>query len=274
MSLLRHHLGNGYFGGWVAPRPDHFQVKYKPAVSTTPDTFEIPGVVTSVPCIDQGQEGSCTGHGSAGVVMAEQYAQGETVVIPSRAMIYYNARIPEGTTDQDSGASVADAVAGVAKYGVCTDVEFPYIAGDFNQAPSKDNYTEADQQKALQTQAVDTDDVFATLASGHAVVDGMTVYSSFMSDAVAATGIVPFPKKGESPEGGHCTWRLGYNRTDAPWTSPSGLVYPPETVGSRNSWRMPDGTWWGVNGCYFLPIKFWTEGLVSDSHVVLKLGAE
>src|SRR6202012_3347499 len=109
-------------------------------------TFEIPGVVTAVPCIDQGQEGSCTGHGTAGVVMAEQYAQGETVVIPSRAMIYYNARIPEGTTDQDAGASVADAVAGVAKYGVCTDDEFPYVVGDFNVAPSQENYTEADQQ--------------------------------------------------------------------------------------------------------------------------------
>jgi hypothetical protein len=84
---------------------------------------------------------------------------------------------------------------------------------------------------------------------------------------------VPFPTSSDQPVGGHCTWRLGFNMTDEPWTSPSGLVYPPRTKAARNSWVNPDGTVWGASGNYFLPQKYFDEGLTSDAWVVRRTGA-
>jgi hypothetical protein len=271
---MNHHLGNGFFGGWTPPKPDHLRAEYLPTVtrSSVPDTFELPGVAT-IPKINQGQQGACTGHGTDGVLMYDEQKQGLPLVIRSRAMIYYDARIPEGTTGQDAGASVADAVDGVVKYGTCTDQEFPYNDQVFDVAPSDENYAEAAEQEARLTETVSVADVDRALVEGYAVVDGMTVYESMMSAQVASTGVVPFPKRGDQPAGGHCTWTFGYNNTDEPWTSPSGLVYPPFVKAKRNSWQMPDGTWWGDQGNFFLPLKFWTEGLVTDAHIVRRLDA-
>lgn len=274
--MARHHLGGGFFGGWNPQRPDHRDHQFLPTVAAqnVPDMFELPGVVKSIPKINQGLQGSCTGHGTAGVVMYDQYKQGEKVVIPARAMIYYDARIPEGTTASDSGATVRDAVAGVVKYGVCPDDEFPYNDEVYNVAPSPQDYADATKQEALVYESVSWPHLNAALASGYPLVGGQTVYASMMTAQVAATGTVPFPGRGDQPIGGHCTWRFGYNSTDTAWRSPSGLTYPPRTRAYRNSWMNADGSWWGDQGNYFLPEKFDAEGLTSDFWVVRRIGVK
>ena len=274
MPNKNHHLGDGHYGGWRPQRPDYRDRKFTPTVDLNkiPEQFELPGIA-SIPKLNQGSQGSCTGHGTAGVVMYDQYKENEPVVVPARAMIYYDARIPEGTTGEDAGAQVRDAVGGVAKYGVCPDSEFPYNDQVWNVAPTEQDYQDATKQEALVYEAVEYPHINAAIASGFPVVDGMTVYSCFMSAEVAATGIVPFPKASDSVVGGHCTWRFGYNNTDERWTSPSGLKYPPHTKAARNSWQNPDGSWWGADGNYFLPQKYFDEGLTSDGWVIRRTGA-
>src|ERR1700744_423783 len=118
---IKHHLGNGFYGGWNPSRPDSRDLQFKVAAQTPhPHQYELPGVA-NIPLLNQGQQGSCEGHGRANIVMFDQQKQGQPIVIPSRAMIYYDARIPEGNTDVASGAQTRDMVAGLVKYGAATD---------------------------------------------------------------------------------------------------------------------------------------------------------
>lgn len=272
---VKHHLGNGFFGGWLPQRPDSrdFELDVSAVKDLVPPTFELPGVA-AIPCIDQGQQGSCTGHGGAGVLMYDHFKQGDAVVVPSRAMIYYDARIPEGTVNEDSGATIRDMVAGLVKYGACTDQQMPYDQYVFNQAPSQQDYADGKLDVALQYKAVRFPFIDAAIYAGYPVVDGMTVYSSMMTQEVAQTGIVPIPGNGDRVVGGHCTWTFGFNMTEEWWTSPSGLRYPPRTKAKRNSWRNPDGTWWGIGGAFFLPQFFWSRGLVTDCWVIDRVGPQ
>jgi C1A family cysteine protease len=268
--VTQHHLGSGHYGGWIPQRPDQRDYIHQPERGPVPRTFELPGV-DAVPKIDQGQQGSCTGHGTDGIVMFDLLAKGDAPVM-SRAMIYYDARIPEGTTGSDSGATVRDAVKGVVKYGVCTEAEFPYNDAVCDVTPSQQDYADASHDKALVYQAVHYPYLNATLASGLPFVFGFTVYDSFMSEKVAQTGVVPVPGHDEGVAGGHCVWCFGYNATDVKWTAPSGRVYPPRTKACRNSWRNADGSWWGDNGNFYLPQWYFDSDQCSDFWVINRVG--
>ena len=77
---------------------------------------------------------------------------------------------------------------------------------------------------------------------------GISVYTSFMSDEVARTGIVPMPGPDESMEGGHAILGVGYD------DSKKALIV-------RNSW----GTEWGLQGYFYLPYDYITiSDLASD----------
>ena len=88
------------------------------------------------------------------------------------------------------------------------------------------------------------------LASGFPFVFGFTVYSSFESEEVAQTGIVPMPDtENEQVLGGHAVLAVGYD--DA---SQCFIV--------RNSW----GSSWGDNGYFYMPYAYITNpNLASDA---------
>jgi C1A family cysteine protease len=86
------------------------------------------------------------------------------------------------------------------------------------------------------------------LASGFPIVGGFSVYSSFESDQVAKTGIVPMPAKNESQLGGHCVLIVGYDDAKQ-WF----II--------RNSWSDT----WGAQGYCYMPYAYWTNpSLASD----------
>lgn len=258
---------HGY--GWVRQRPDARDFEFLPSVAAHNLPTAVALDVSAIPVLDQGQQGSCTGHGTAGVVMFDQQAQGETVVVPSRAMIYYDARIPEGTTGQDSGAQVRDAVGGVVKYGVCPDSEFPYSDQVFDVAPSAQDYADATKQEALVYEAVQYPHLHAALASGFPFVFGFTVYESFESQACISTGIAPIPEPGERVLGGHCVWCWGSNMSyKDPYTTASGKTIPPRYKAIRNSW----GSGVGDGGDFYLPQALFDRGDCSDFWVVRRIG--
>ena len=255
---------SGY--GWLPQLPDHRDHEFLPSVPRhrLPDSLTLD--VTKIPVLDQGQQGSCTGHGTAGVVMFDQQKQGEQVVVPSREFIYYNARVYEGTQDQDSGAQVRDAVKVVAKLGVPPDSDFPYNDQVFNVRPPAQAYADATRQEALVYEAVAYGHVDQALASGFPVVFGFTVYESFESPEVAATGVVPIPQPGEQMIGGHCVWCWGYNSSYS--TMVAGM--PPRTKACRNSWS--DG--WGDGGNFYLPQAYFDAGLCSDFWTIRRIGPQ
>lgn len=254
--LLKHH-----HGGWIPQRPDMRDQLFAPPEGAIPTSHLLD--VTKLPKLDQGQQGSCTGHGPIGPVTFLQQAMKLKIVEPSPAFIYWNARVPEKTTDQDSGASVRDSVAGVAKWGVCPNTEFKYSDQVFNKKPSAKDFKDALLQQALVYQSVPNSGITGAIASGFPFVYGFTVYETFEGDEVAKTGVVPIPKKGESVLGGHCTYAFGYNTL-----ATESLGIPPKSVACRNSWG-PD---WGDGGNFYLPLWFWSEGQASDNWIIRKQG--
>lgn len=264
--LLVHH-----YGGWIPQNPDIRDRAFLPterpdAVAQTEYGLNIDGI----PRINQRQQGACTGHGPAGLVMYDQKVQGESIVIPSRSMIYYDARVPEHTTHEDAGAMVRDAVGGIAKYGVVPDSEFPYDDQVFDVAPSKQDYKDAKLQKALVYEAVQYPHLNTTIASGYPIVFGFTVYESFESDEVARTGVVPIPEPGEKVLGGHCVWMFGFNSR---YKAGGNDKFPPQTKACRNSWMDEGGDPWGDNGNFYLPQWYFSNNQASDFWVIRRIGA-
>lgn len=270
MNRWQLHPDHPFHGGWNPQRPDHRDREFLPTqgrleVQQTEFALDI----TGIPRMNQLKQGACTGHGGAGLVMYDQKTQGQSVVVPSRSMIYFDARIPEFTTDQDAGASVRDMVAGLVKYGVVPETEFPYDDQVCNRQPSQQVYNDAKQQEALVYEAVAHGHVNQAIASGFPVVFGFVVYESFMSDEVMKTGVVPIPERGEQVIGGHCVWTWGFNSA---YKNTGNNKIPPRTKACRNSWMDEGGTPWGDNGNFYLPQWYWNNQQASDHWVIRRVG--
>lgn len=186
---------------------------------------------------DQGQLGSCVGHGTEGAyrnLLAHEKAadfQG------SRLGVYYCARALEGTTKQDAGAQIRDGVKAIAQTGVMPESLWPYLVSKFATKPPAAAYTAAKKHLTVEYQAVDNADwdaIRGALFQNGNLIIGITVYASFESDAVAKNGKVPMPGKKEAVLGGHCMRAVGY-------TADALIV--------ANSWSPS----WGDKGFCYLP---------------------
>jgi C1A family cysteine protease len=189
---------------------------------------------------DQGDEGSCTANSGVGAERFFRATHGLPDFLGSRQFLYYATRSLEGSTGSDSGASIADTETAEQKFGVCMEATWPY-SKKLTAKPSTAAYKEALQHIVLakaplqQTQAA----LEACIAAKQPVHYGMTVYQSFESDAVAASGVVPMPKKRESALGGHALYLFDYDR-------PKKLFY------GQNSW----GTTWGQDKLCLFSIPY------------------
>jgi C1A family cysteine protease len=82
------------------------------------------------------------------------------------------------------------------------------------------------------------------------------VYSSFESEQVAKTGIVPMPEPAEQVMGGHCVVAVGYDN------STRNFII-------RNSW----GAGWGKGGYCMMPYEYLiTPQLASDFWTIQRDG--
>ena len=92
------------------------------------------------------------------------------------------------------------------------------------------------------------------LSDGCPFIFGFSVYESFESDAVAATGIVPMPGKTETCLGGHAVMAVGYDDSK-------------QWIIVRNSWG-PD---WGDKGYFYLPYAYITNNNLADDFWTIRL---
>ena len=186
------------------------------------------------PCYNQGNLGSCTANA---IVGSYQYLNPS--FMGSRLFQYYNERQIEGSVSTDSGATVSDSISAVKNYGLCRESEWNYNIQLFATKPPQPCYTNALSHRVKSAFSVEQTirSMKGHLASGYPFIVGIAVYSSFESQQVANTGIVPMPTSNDLFLGGHCVVVCGYNQLY--W-----IV--------RNSW----GTNWGVNGYFYLPIAY------------------
>lgn len=216
------------------------------------------------PVYDQLTLGSCTANALAGAMEFNQRKQGLPTWVPSRLFIYYQERFLEGTVSQDSGAEISDGVNVVNCNGVCREITWPYDVNRFASAPPEAAIAEAFNCQSVEAEALNNaniDDLKACLAGGEPFVFGFTVYESFESDAMAATGQMAMPFPAEKELGGHAVMAAGYD------DSMHAFII-------RNSWS-PD---WGLGGYFYMPYAFisdtsqcsdfWTIKLIKETSPV------
>jgi len=227
--------------GWKPQFPDYRDLKLTlkaDDVTSLPSKVDLRNLCPAV--YDQGDLGSCTANSIAGAYEFEKMKQKQPYFIPSRLFIYYNERVLEGTVKTDSGAQLRDGIKTVVKQGVCPETEWPYTK-NFKSKPSSKCYKDAKKNEVTQYLAVTqtANQLKGCLALGYPYVFGFTVYSSFMTEQVAQTGIMPMPSADDSVEGGHAVMAVGYDD--------SKQVYI-----IRNSW----GDGWGDKGYFYMPYAY------------------
>lgn len=200
------------------------------------------------PVVDQGQIGSCTANAIAGDFSFVNDPQTPM----SRLFIYWNERVMEGDPYQDGGAEIRDGMATLKNIGVCTEAMWPYQQGLLYQTPPPAAFQDAANRKAPNFFRLDNtnlESLKACLANGYPFVLGFTVYSSFESQQVEQTGIMPMPNlQYEQQLGGHAVLAVGYDDSKQ-----MALI--------RNSW----GTDWGQAGYFWMPYAYLTDPqLVAD----------
>ena len=212
------------------------------------------------PIWDQGQTGSCTGHGSTRAIAFARAKQSLPFVDLSRLFAYWNARVAEGTQWSDSGASVSDVIAAAQQFGAPPYTDLPTDPSLVTVQPSAQTFADALANKAILATRV----LGANPASfqyhfkhcigvlGLPVVFGFTVYESFESDAVASSGIMPVPGPSEQIVGGHCVVATAYD--DAA-----------KMVTCDNSWSDT----WGQAGRFQMPYEcIFDIDMASDFHAI------
>lgn len=204
------------------------------------------------PIYDQGDLGSCTAMALCGLIGYDNPA-----IKGSKLFVYYNERFLENDVEHDSGATLADGVISLQKYGVCQETLWPYIIDKFADRPSEICYKEALEHVALQVRNIKNDlkTMKASLANGWPFVVGFNVYSSFESAYVEKTGNVPMPSSTDKYLGGHAAVCVGYDNTKKAFIM-------------RNSW----GSDWGIKGYFYMPYAYLTSSkLTSDLWNIQKM---
>jgi C1A family cysteine protease len=248
--------------GW---RPSHPSMR-APILTLAEDETVLPPVEDLRPyCTphgDQGNIGQCTGAASVwGLLEYMREKQGEPYVRLSALFAYYNARLEEGSTDWDAGATIADVMDGIMKYGVCPEDMWPSDREDrVTVKPSQACYDAAIQFKGLMRREIaqTRGQIRAALSSGLPIIFGFDVSENFMGEQIELTGVMPMPHG--SIIGGHAVDVIGHGLTIP--SAPDNPYYP-----CRNSWEGP-GNPWGDHGDFYMPEKFILSGACSEFTVL------
>jgi C1A family cysteine protease len=231
---------------WKKDVPDNRDSLFAPAPSTViPPHVDLRPFCS--PVEDQGQIGSCTGNSIAGAIEFIDYKNNNKIDV-SRLFIYYQERVLEHDVKVDGGGLIRDGIKQCAKLGAPLESLWPYDVSKFAVKPTHEAYADAlNRRISSYHRIVGLEDALKCLAEGFPFVFGFTVYESFESNSVAATGIMPMPKANEKNLGGHAVLCVGYD------TATKRLIV-------RNSW----GPNWGQAGYFTMPFDYVTTPGMSD----------
>jgi C1A family cysteine protease len=235
---------------WKADKADSRDYKYQLTAKINPNVVDLRNYCSSIE--NQGNLGSCTGNAIAGAIELLNNRNGNPNDV-SRLFIYYYERLLLGTVNYDSGAYIRDGIKVTNKYGASLESYWPYDIKKYKQEPIVEAKNDALKRKVtLYERIIDFDGCIDALANGYPVVIGFYVYESFMSMAVAKTGIMPYPNiKREKLLGGHAVLLVGYNKNKKVFIA-------------RNSF----GTSWGDKGYFYMPFDVIKPNMSSDYWII------
>ena len=256
-SIFKKKKVTKYKYGWRRDLPDVRDYQYKVTRGVDlPQEVDLRREEFHV--VDQSTLGSCVGCGVANIHHAMQVIQNKPVhFYPSRLFIYYNARVLLGTVNYDSGATIRDGIKTIVKQGACKEEIWPYVISKYRCKPPSQCYENGLLNQAIVYESV-AQDLYSlkyTLSQGFPIVGGISIYSSFESDDVARTGMVPMPTlSNESLLGGHCVSFFGFSDKK-------------QCFIGMNSW----GEKWGDRGWFYIPYKYITNKKLAADFWVVKL---
>ncbi len=175
----------------------------------------------------------------------------------SPLFIYSMARQDDGTFPEDGGTHPRSVCKAAATYGVTQEADWPFDENNIGVAPTDSAKAKALSFKSLRYERVvlDPQHIQSAIWRGFTVVCGITVKSSFESQAVASDGMVPFPAPDEPVLGGHAIVLHGFDNNRKTLEGDYGMYH------CQNSW----GADWGENGHFWLPYKYvHSIGLTGD----------
>lgn len=179
-----------------------------------------------VPVLDQGQHGSCVGHGSTSAFWFAYLIAGGTVPDSGFSPTSLYALINGGW---DRGAVVSDAMDALIQQGVCTMKECPESVIFTRQIPASANETRKRFRVLDAYHCATFDEIGSALQLGFPVSFGITLPGNFNKlDAEGVAGL------GWGALGGHCMCAYGTTKLKSgAWA-----------IRVRNSWAAS----WGQNG--------------------------
>ena len=223
--------------------------------STTNNSFSIYTLQSKIKTVlDQGQLGSCVSNAFAQYI---NMCTNNNVRI-SRLCHYYCGRAIGGDSSLiDSGLNITQAAKIISKYGACSETNWPYIISNFNQLPSLSAFRSSlyFRRYSYSFLSQNINSIKTTLNTLKLpILFGICVYSSFMTNVVANTGIVPMPNTSEETlQGGHCILMVGYNDTT-------------QVCICVNSW----GIGWGQRGFFTIPYAYVLNPALASDFCVLQ----
>jgi C1A family cysteine protease len=181
----------------------------------------------------------------------------------SRLFIYYNTRAEHGVIQNDEGIFLRDGLKSLSKFGVCSELLWPYDIEKFDDTPTEECYEDAKKRKISKYQKIiSTYYITEVLNYNKPVVFGMEIYDSFM-DLNERISTLNFPSRKENSLGGHAMCMVGYDLKRRLFLA-------------KNSF----GATWGDNGYCWIPFDYirqeaydiWTFDIpnqTGDSNVLL-----
>ena len=161
----------------------------------------------------------------------------------SRLFVYYNARGLNSTIDEDSGASMRQALMAIHHYGVCHEALWPFKISEYRELPRPACYTDAEGNKLTKYESLaqDRHQLRACLKEGFPFAFGFEVYNSLETE-ITENGKMPLPSDEEIQGGAselHSVLCVGYDDNIECFTV-------------LNSW----GKSFGDGGYFYMPYKY------------------
>ena len=202
------------------------------------------------PVKDQGRIGTCTAHAIAAAFRFEQRRSKLPDFAPSRLFIYYNERALKGTQRKHAAANLRAGLKAVAGLGVCPERYCPYseTMSVVHAKPPAEAYEQAKPHRIItyrrlmmggRSESAFLKMLKSCLAERYPFLFAFQVYSSFETEKVRETGIMPLPESREEIITMHAVLAVGYDDRR-------------ERMLVRNSW----GPSWGQGGYFWMPYEY------------------
>lgn len=191
--------------------------KLRVDVTKLPPSYDLRSTGFVPPILDQGTLGSCGPNQISNALrFCLKKLKAPADFQPSRLFIYYFTRLLEGSSlTEDTGISIRGGLKTVQKYGACSENNWGYNIQKFKEKPSDDAIKAAQNHiPGFKYISVPQNlmNIKQALFGGFPIICGIQLYTSFESDRVKKTGIVPLPNpQKEALLGGHCVAIVGYD---------------------------------------------------------------